>query len=137
MALLKRWIIALSRSGAGDDWDIWGSVVGPRSSDAALRKARATFPDLPVIGLLQATEWERATEDEREAAALEDNIGVGGTPNTILTDWERDFAQGNLPLWASTPAKGCLYATMSFVWSWAKVIVVILAIVITIRSCMS
>lgn len=144
MAIVARWIIEENRGSPSEpSWDTAGSVVGPRNREAAIQKGRETIPRIESTSQLRAITWDEATEEQQEAAAYEDDImgrafggALGRTPLPgEPSAWENDFARGNLPMWANTPAKGCLYASMGFVWSWAIVIAVVVAVVVGLRAC--
>ena len=144
MPLVPRWIIEINHGTADrPSWDIAGTVVGPRSASGAIESARASIPGIAAERDIRATPWDDAPEEQQEAAAYEDEIdgrafggalGRTGLPNQP-TAWQRDYAAGRLPMWANTPARGCLYATLGFMWGWLKVIAVLAVLVFIARAC--
>ena len=144
MLLIRRWIIEVDHGAPGrPSWDTVGSVVGPRSAEAAVERARSTITGIPSELRVQAIDWNQASAEQQEAAAYEDEMdgrafggALGKTPRPgEESQWEHDYRRGNLPAWANTPARGCFYATLSLIWSWAKVIVVLVILGLVARAC--
>ena len=87
MALFQRWIIELETGAPGAArWTIVGSVVGSRSAEAALLKARESIPGIPAAGHLRATDWHAARPDQQEFASEHDEIAgraIGGAHSPV------------------------------------------------------
>lgn len=146
MPLVNRWIIEARYSpGTDTEWDILGSVMGPRTSERAIAKARESIPAIKPEMLHRATEWRQASEAQREAAAYEDemdNRGIGGVfaprpdARNVAIGWEQNYLAGNLPIGVNTPARAWLHAFIIFGWRIAKVAIPIALVVLLARACM-
>ena len=63
---------------------------------------------------------------------------MGETPMPGMPSaFERDYARGDLPVAINTPTKGCIYAFVQLVMSWAIPILVVVLIVLGIRACIA
>jgi hypothetical protein len=71
--LLKRWVIQ-AREPEDSEWGTIGMVLGPRSADDALRRARATMRDLRGNCMARALYWWDAPPEERDVAIYEDQF---------------------------------------------------------------